>query len=474
MSEDKATTPSVRMGDGERAQREARWQALLAGMLDPVVTIDALGTIQRYRRTGETGILNRTREFQVVRKDGALLTCELSVSRVDVPGDAAPLFVGSFRDVSARRKAEEELRRSEQLLRVLFDQEFQFVGLLTKEGRVLEINRTALEAAGLTREQVIGRPFAEVGWWRDSPRDEKRLRQAIVSAARGEFVRFETLLRRASGEAIDVDFSLKPIRDEHGEVILLLPEGRDVTQIRDAQRRETGMLRALATIGESASLLAHEIKNPITGIHLALRAVADQLGEEHQAVLQDLVERLQKLERTMRRTLSFARPIVLDRRRITPRALLEGAAHALRPEFERAGVALEVVADKDLPEIDVDVALLEEALGNLLKNALEVRMDGGRVLLTATRNVSEGLVLTVEDDGPGISPKVAPELFKPFVSDKVGGTGLGLALCKRIVEEHGGRILCGKSTLGGACFGLHLPLPGRTVRLHQAHLRSQA
>jgi PAS domain S-box-containing protein len=358
-------------------------------------------------------------------------------------------------------------------MRAIFDQEYEFVGLLTVDGILLEVNHSALQSVGASRGQVIGQAFWDTPWWRKSGSNQ-RLREAVAKAAAGEFVRFEEEFVDAEQRQRWVDFSLKPVRNEAGAVQFLLPEGRDVTRLKQVHARELAMQEALAQIGESASLLAHEIKNPITGIHLALRAVADQLGEEHQAVLQDLVERLQKLERTMRGTLSFARPIVLDRRRITPRALLEGAAHALRPEFERAGVALEVVADKDLPEIDVDVALLEEALGNLLKNALEVRMDGGRVLLTATRNVSEGLVLTVEDDGPGISPKVAPELFKPFVSDKVGGTGLGLALCKRIVEEHGGRILCGKSTLGGACFGLHLPLPGRTVRLHQAHLRSQA
>jgi len=489
--------------EGERERLAVRHRALLAGMLDPVVIIDPIGAIQyandsvtsvfgyapgelvgqnvrvlmpephrgahdgyleRYRRTGQTGILNRTREFQVVHRNGSLLVCELSVSRVDVPGDGAPLFIGSFRDVSARKRAEQELARSEQRFRAIFDQEFQFVGLLSVDGTLIEINRTALEAAGLARADVVGRPFWETAWWADAPEGAPRLRQAIRAAAGGEFVRFDARMRNASGAEVELDFSLKPIRDERGEVVLLLPEGRDITALHEAQRRETAMLRALATIGESASLLAHEIKNPITGIHLALRAVADRLGEEHQALLNDLAERLQKLERTMRRTLSFARPLELRRAPASARALLEDAARAARPELERAGIALELACEEGLPELELDAALLEEALGNLLKNALEALPRGGRVRLSAAREGARALGLVVEDDGPGISPSLAPELFKPFVTDKSGGTGLGLALCKRIVEEHGGTIEAGRGALGGARFALHLPLSRRRTR----------
>jgi two-component system sensor kinase FixL len=346
---------------------EIRLRAILAGMLDPVVTIDAHGTVleasasvlpvfgwqpdeligrnvrelmgephrslhdgylARYRETGATHILGRTREFEIVRKDGTPLCCELSVSRVDVPGEAQPLFVGSFRDVSARREVE---------------------------------------------------------------------------------------------------------------------------------RREMQMLKSLAAIGESASVLAHEIKNPITGIRFAIRAVADHLGEDDRDILRGLEASLQKVERTMRRTLSFARPLELARRPLEPRHLLGDVAQRARAELPHSRAELEIECDSSVASILADPELLGEALLNLARNALEALGPGGRMRLSACL---EGgmLELSVEDDGPGLPVYVGANVFKPFYTTKELGTGIGLALCKKIAEAHGGSIRAGRSALGGAAFTIRLPL----------------
>jgi len=455
------------------AQREARTRALLAGMLDPVVTIDAWGTIQdvshsvctvfgyeprdllgrnvkllmtsphqeahdgyleHYRRTGQTGILNRTREFEVRCKDGTALTCELSVSRVEIPGSSEPLFIGSFRDVTARLRAERELAESESRFRAIFDQEFQFVGLMRPDGTLLEVNEAALQAAGIRRDEAVGRAFWDTAWWNTTDTSRARVRTAVAAAARGEFVRFEVNHRLPTGETIAVDFSVKPIRDHEGHV-----------------------LTALAAIGESASILAHEIKNPITAINVALKAVADQLGEDQQVILSDLVERLQKVERTMRRTLSFARPLVLKRQRVAAGELLESALSTLRPELNAARIRCELRLAPDLAPLDVDPGLIEEALGNLIKNAREALEPGGQLRLTASAGGERRGVLVVEDDGPGIPASFRANLFKPFHTTKARGTGIGLALTRKIVLEHGGRISVDRGELGGARFTIELP-----------------
>ncbi len=487
---------ALRSSEGDLAARELRFRALLAGMLDPVVTIDSHGTIQdasesvrhvfgwepaelvgrnvnvlmpephrsahdgylaHYRSTGETNILNRTREFEVVRKDGAPLVCELSVSRVDVPGKQEPLFIGSFRDVTARKRAEIALAEREHRFRAIFDQEFQFVGLLSPQGLVLEVNRAALEAAGIDRGEALGKPFWETAWWAHTSVGRELVRMGISAAAGGELVRFETTHRRPAGGLVDIDFSLKPIRDERGEIVLLLAEGRDVTHIKDAERRETAMSGALAAIGESASILVHDIKNPVTGIQLALRAVGELLGEDHRAILQDLEERLRRLERTMRRTLTFAKPLVLRRRRVVPRELLEAAAKGLQPELAAHRIALDVDCEPALPACEADPALLEEVLQDLLRNGLEALEPGGRLRLSARRAGGERLELCVEDDGPGIPEQAQANLFRPFYTTKTTGTGIGLALCRKIVGEHGGQIRAARSALGGARFEILLP-----------------
>lgn len=473
---------------------EARLRALLASLLDPTVVIDAFGVIQaasdsvervffhaptdlvgrnikvlmtephrsshdgylaRYRETGVTNILGRTREFEVVRKDGSTIVCDLSVARAEMGAGETPLFVGSFRDVTERRRAEEAVRDSERRFRALFDRAFQFIGLLQTDGTLLEANRTACESCGVRKEDVIGKPFWETPWWSHSAEMQERVRSAIFRAAAGEFVRAEVTQRGPGDSILEVDFSMTPVLDEQGRVVLLIPEGRDVSALKAAQRAETAMLRALATIGESAAVFAHEIKNPITAVNVALRAVAGALGEDHKAVLEDLVARMRHLEQLMRRTLSFARPLELRLAECDAAELYAGTIASLRSLIVHSGAQVRCAVEGDVL-FRADRQLLGEVIANLLANAIEAQDRAARVVLGARAQGKTGIVLWVEDDGPGIPEDRRAEVFKPFVTTKGTGTGLGLAICRKTVEEHGGTIRVESSSSGGARFVIHL------------------
>lgn len=479
------------------AAGEVLYKSLLASVLDPTLAIDEFGVIvtasasvrtafgwapeelrgrninvlmaephrsahdehlANYRRTGETQILGRTRQFEVLHKDGQRLACELSVARVEMPAGLSPLFVGSFRDVTARLAAERALEQSERRFRAIFDSSFQSMWLLDAQGVVLEVNRNALGAVGAERSAVQGRDFCATPWWTE-PVERERVRSGLAQAALGEFVRFETTHRDAQGGLICVDFSLIPVRDEGGSVRWIIAEGRNINDLKRAQRTETAMLRALATIGESAAVLAHEIKNPITAVNVALRAVARQLGEDDRVVLEDLVLRMQRLEGLMRRTLSFARPLELQVSSIRGAELVDAVVRALRPEIVRRGGDVRTLVEPAAMEFNGDRQLLDEVLTNLLKNALEAKSGPVRVQIALRPLPGGGAHLCVEDDGPGVSENLRPTLFKPFSTTKSSGTGLGLALCKKIVDEHGGAIDVVRSTsLGGARFDVRLPV----------------
>ncbi len=482
-----------------RDATEFLYRALLHATLDPTLAIDALGTVitasdsvqdvfgwrpdeligrnvavlmpephrsqhdgylERYARTGETAILGRTREFEVLHKDGHTLPVELSVARVDLPDGSEPLFIGAFRNITERKRAETAAEESERRFGAIFDQSFQYIGLLDPQGIVLEANTASLEGASLEREDVVGRPFWETRWWSVSEQSRAQLKDAIREAAAGRFVRFETEHRGLGDEIVAIDFSLKPVRNAEGEVVMLIPEGRDITELKRSQRAETAMLQALATIGESAAMLAHEIKNPITAINLALKAVAHQLGEDQQAVLEDLSGRMQRLERIMRRTLTFARPIELEVETVDVGGLLGQVVSQLRPEIVKRGVEVECALSEEAIELVVDLQLLEEVLVNLLRNSIEATSDGGRARLSASR-AGDRVRIVVEDDGPGIPKLLEGTLFQPFATLKTGGTGLGLAFCKKVVEEHEGTVNVDASELGGARFTLELPTQGR-------------
>jgi PAS domain S-box-containing protein len=130
----------------------------------------------------------------------------------------------------------EAMQDAELRLRAMFDHTFQLMGVLTPSGRVLEINRAALDFGGLRTDAVVGRPFWECGWWRHSAGEQERLREAVGRAADGEFVRYEVELPGADGVLRTVDLSLTPVRDEDGRVAFLIPEGRDISETKWAER----------------------------------------------------------------------------------------------------------------------------------------------------------------------------------------------------------------------------------------------
>jgi signal transduction histidine kinase len=199
------------------------------------------------------------------------------------------------------------------------------------------------------------------------------------------------------------------------------------------------MLKALATIGESSAILAHEIKNPITALNVALRAVADKLGSEDREVVDDLAARLRKVEAMIRRTLSFTRPLDLKIERIAPKDLAAKVATALAPRL------------KQWP----NVVFRQECRA---KEPIEAA-DGARVRIRA-RCMDDGpdrVRFEVEDDGPGFADSVLSKVFLPFVTTKATGTGLGLAWCKKIVDEHGGSLTVHRVEPKGAMMRMLLP-----------------
>ena len=189
---------------------------------------DALKAMEKFQHTGKGPIVDTLREVTAVKKDGTTFPVELAVSAVNPNGEWQG--IGSVRDISKRKKTEQQLRESEQRFRAIFNQTFQFIGLLDRDGILLEANQTALAFAGISHDDVVGKPFWEARWWDVSPETQQQLRKSISKAVNGEFIRYEVEVRGAGDSTAIIDFSLRPIQDDEGNVILLIPEGRDITE----------------------------------------------------------------------------------------------------------------------------------------------------------------------------------------------------------------------------------------------------
>ncbi len=178
-------------------------------------------------------------------------------------------YVGTITDISDRKQAEvalnqlnRDLQASERKFRAIFNNTFQFIGLLALDGTLLESNQTALAFGGLQLEDLTNRPFWECHWWTVSAATQRQLQQAIARAAQGEFVRYEVNVLGSGGQIITIDFSLRPLKDEFGQVILLIPEGRDISDRKQAEASLQQLNQELETRVQerTASLQASEAR----------------------------------------------------------------------------------------------------------------------------------------------------------------------------------------------------------------------
>jgi len=216
----------------------------------------------------------------------------------------------------------------------------------------------------------------------------------------------------------------------------------------------------LAALGELAAVVAHEVRNPLGVIFNslgALRRSVPAVGEAR--MLLDMVgEEADRLNRIVGELLDFAKPSVPELR---PERLERVVEDALSAALLDAGGKVEVRREivPDLPPVPVDVRLLRRAFVNLVVNALQAMPEGG-VLTIAIHRTDQHAIVEIGDTGPGIAEPARDRLFEPFFTTKATGTGLGLTLVKRVVDDHGGTIAVRSGSPRGAVFSVQLPLEG--------------
>lgn len=238
----------------------------------------------------------------------------------------------------------------------------------------------------------------------------------------------------------------------------------------EQQLRELAQVRArlaqaekLASLGELASAVSHELRNPLA----ILRAMAQNLEEattngEAQATCREMREEIDRLSRVTARMLDFARPVEPARHRISVAEIAERtrllAEELLRPHSAR----FQVVGGSDSVAVDADPDLLCQVLLGLLENAAAVSPTDAMIELS-WRDNDYGVALEVADHGPGVPIELRQRIFEPFFTRRAGGYGLGLAVARQIVEAHGGRIEVAERPGGGTIFRVCLPHPTRLL-----------
>jgi signal transduction histidine kinase len=291
---------------------------------------------------------------------------------------------------------------------------------------------------------------------------------ALARSLRRQLIELSVPIRSAMGSLNEVVGPVQVLSTDNfaGLDATLGSLAKRVAQVVERlQSAERERLRndQMAALGQLAAGLAHELRNPLTAMKTIVDAarrepLRDGLNARDLAVLD---EEIQRLNRSLQSFLDYARPPATTKRLVDLRTIAEKTRQLLAARAEQQSICVGIELPDDPVEIEADPEQLHQVVLNLLLNAFDAIGRDGQVTIRIAGDAQGIAVITVADSGPGIPQAVRDRVFEPFVSTKESGTGLGLTICRRIVEDHGGQIDAADGRAGGAIFTMKLPINGR-------------
>ena len=334
-----------------------------------------------------------------------------------------------------------------------------------RNGRVALMNDEAYRICSLERRpDDIGRPLVDV-----LPDQHD-----IIRVLSGSF-ELSHLPNRAELRLKHMDrvigYTITKVQDDHGEAIGAVMFFKDLTQVEQLEERER-LRDRLASLGEMAAGIAHELKNPLAGIEVMAGLLRRQVPEspDAQSLLADIISESKLANAIVVEMLEFVRPIRLQVERTDVADILHQAITLAETKARRGDISVTVDLAEDLPAIESDYHQLCQVFTNLLTNAFEALDGRGVIAITATvatleevftrdeQSATQIVVVDVADNGPGVPPDLTDKIFTPFFTTKPQGSGLGLAIVRKIVDAHDGRIDVSSSPETGTRFRITLPI----------------
>ena len=331
---------------------------------------------------------------------------------------------GNIENIELRKDLERsnmELREQKDFIEDIFRSINSGIIVVDGNDRLLNANPYALKTLDLSEDEFKGMPLDEA-----MPGVRK-----LFSEGKNE-----GSIMLSSGREIYLGFSFSPFRGTEGEkgsVILF----RDLTEIIDL-RNELQRKKYFSTIGEMASLIAHEVRNPVFAISSIARILIQKYdNEEERMFARSILKESERLNALIEDLLNYGKPLSLEKQDISVRHLLNGALSGIRSFIEESGCRLNVQEVDEVLTVSADPERIKQVFYNAVKNAIDAGASNISISVTSRGRYRE---ITIKDDGKGIKQDDLEKVMKPFFTTKKEGTGLGLPICKKIVEAHGGRL----------------------------------
>jgi PAS domain S-box-containing protein len=423
--------------------------------------------LAHYHATGQGPVLGNRLELSAITADGSEFPIELAITRIESEG--LPMFTGYIRDITERKRAEADLRESEERYRDLVENAHDIIYSHDLEGNYTSINRAGERITGYTHEESLALNLAATVAPEDLPKAREMLRRKIA----GEKVTaYEMEIIAKDGHRVAVEANTKLVYQD-GLPVGVQGIARDVTERKqlEEQLRQSQKMEA---IGQLAGGVAHDFNNLLTAINgyssLALQRLED--GHPIKSYLEEVKKAGDRAANLTRQLLAFGRKQILQPVAINLNGVVSDMNKMLR-RLIGEDIVLTAKLDSDVGKVMADPGQVEQVLVNLIVNARDAMPRGGNLTIETENveldeeygskhvNVAPGkyVLLAVSDTGEGMTEEVRRRIFEPFFTtkEKGKGTGLGLSTVYGIVNQSGGNIWVYSERGQGTTFKVYLP-----------------
>jgi two-component system sporulation sensor kinase A len=416
-------------------------------------------------------------EYRAVRKDGTTINAINNTKIIDYNGE--PALLGVVTDITEIKKMKEAVIESEEKFRAIADSALDAIVLIDDKQKIVYWNPAAERTFGYPRREALGKEATCLIPAQRRKRVEKQTEKPKGNGLKPFAETLEMVGCKKNGAEfpIEISSSLVQIRERKYTVAIV----RDATerkrmqkklndyssylkymvelktaQLNDANERLVKSER-LAAIGELAGMVGHDLRNPLTGIKNSAYFLKKKGAEISEAQAKEMLETIDKCvdysNKIVNDLLDYSREISLERQDCSPKTLLfESLAMVNVPEKI---IILDHLSDE--PHLKVDSDKIKRVFINLIKNAIDAMPNGGKITIES-KKVNGNLEISFADTGAGICDEILPKLFSPLLTTKAQGMGFGLAICKRLIEAHEGKITVNSVKCKGTTFTVTLPI----------------
>ena len=416
---------------------------------------------------GEIGHFEYVEGFAVLSKSGKEKLVRWHNSIIKNERGKIVGILRSGEDVTERNRMEEALKESEYRFRTFFEDAPMYCFMVSPEGKILDLNKLALETLGYKKDEVIGQPLITTIY---APGSREKAKKMFAKWKETGKTEGELNIITKEGMERTVLLSVHSVRDTGGKLLHSISIQSDITELRRMEEerkileQKAQLSSRLASIGELASGVAHEINNPLTGVIgytqflLDRKDIPDNIKDD----LNIINEGAHRVASIVKRLLAFARQTKPARTPVDINSLINDILQMRAYHLQANNITVDTALDSALPITIADVGQLQQVFLNLIVNAeteMKLAHNKGKLLIS-TQKSDNTIYVSFKDNGPGIPKENLEKIFDPFFTTRdVGeGAGLGLSVCYGIVKEHNGRIWVESKPRQGATFNIELPI----------------